>query len=149
MRHEQEREYNETILKDKECIRLENEKKENERFEEELAKIIKISTEMDIEMSIQKKKELLERHVVDENDKSNYQIKFKLKDFTILKKFNKNSTINDLRLFVDICIHENKIQIQNYNLVKNFPKEILSDLDVELDKTNLTRNFILYIENID
>ena len=149
LRQEQEREYNETVIKDRERIRLENEKKESERFEEELAQIMKMSAEMEIENSIKKKRFLLERHVVDENDKSNYQIKFKLKDFTILKKFNKNSTINDLRFFVDMYIHENKIPIENYDLVKNFPKEILSDLDLELCKSNLSRNCILYVENLD
>ena len=46
-------------------------------------------------------------------------------------------------------IHENKIPIENYDLVKNFPKEILSDLDLELCKSNLSRNCILYFENLD
>ena len=149
LRRDQELEYNETILKDKERMRVEEEKKENERFEEELAQIIKMSAEMEIENSIEKKKKSLERLVVDENDKNNYKIKFKLKDFTFLKQFNKNSTINDLRNFVDIYIHENNIKIQNYDLVTNFPKEILSDLELELSNTKLSKNCILYIENLD
>ena len=127
LRRDQELEYNETILKDKERMRVEEEKKENERFEEELAQIIKMSAEMEIENSIEKKKKSLERLVVDENDKNNYKIKFKLKDFTFL----------------------NNIKIQNYDLVTNFPKEILSDLELELSNTKLSKNCILYIENLD
>ena len=149
LRNEQEKEYMEAVERDKERIILENERKENERFEEELAYVLKMTTEMDIENSIEKKRKMLEQIVVDENDKNNYKIKFKLKDFTVLKHFNKNSTINDLRNFVDIYIYENNIKIQNYDLVTNFPKEILSELEMQLLDTNLSKNCILYIENLD
>ena len=139
----------ETVERDTERMRMDDEKKENERFEEELAYVLKMTTEMDIENSIEKKRKRLEQFVVDENDKNNYKIKFKLKDFTVLKHFNKNSTINDLRNFVDIYIYENNIKIQNYDLVTNFPKEMLSDLEMKLSDTKLSKNCILYIENLD
>lgn len=144
-----EKEYMETVERDTERMRMDDEKKENERFEEELAYVLKMTTEMDIENSIEKKRKRLEQFVVDENDKNNYKIKFKLKDFTVLKHFNKNSTINDLRNFVDIYIYENNIKIQNYDLVTNFPKEMLSDLEMKLSDTKLSKNCILYIENLD
>ena len=72
---------------------------------------------------------------------------------SILRRFLKESKLQNIRDYLDIYFYDNNIKIETYNIVLDFPKIIFTNT---IDTNNLklkdiinSKNIILYIENLD
>ena len=130
LRLEQEIEYQEAMLLD--TARLLKEKYEFEELENKRINILK-NTPI---------------------EKENYfNIKIKLpNNLTILHKFKEDSSIKNIRDYLDVYFFDNKIKIKNYILVVNKLEKIklsYEDKDTLISSLNMSNNFILFLENLD
>ena len=95
----------------------------------------------------------IERKKQIENMKNNehYTIKIKFSTDSIIKKFDISSNLSDIFNIIDIYIYENKLNINNYTMVLNFPKVIFTkeNKDTKLYELNLDKNFVLYVYDLD
>ena len=82
-----------------------------------------------------------------EEDENIYNIKIKLSNTTLIRKFKKNCTIEDIRDF--LYVYNDKTN--EYNLVLNSPfkKFTKEDVGIKIESLNLPKNFILFVENLD
>jgi hypothetical protein len=81
-----------------------------------------------------------------------FNIKIKLSNQTLIKKFSNKCKIKDIRDYLDVYFDDNKINIKNYNLVINqspIIKLSISDNNLNISALNLPNNFILFLENLD
>jgi hypothetical protein len=69
----------------------------------------------------------------------------------VKRKFQLESSLVDIRNFVDIYILDNEIKIENYDLVHNYPykKFTYRDNEIPLYSTFDQKSFTLYVENLD
>ena len=138
---EQEREYNETLLLDKKKFEnerlLKEQQIENERLRIDELKIKRLKV-VDSEPS--------------NNDTEYFTIKIKLPRQTLIRKFKSTSTVKDIREYLDIYFEDNKINIQNYNLVLNqspIRKLSVNDIGVAVSTLSSYNNFLLFVDNLD
>jgi hypothetical protein len=72
---------------------------------------------------------------------------------SILRRFLKDSNLQNIRDYLDIYFYDNNIKIESYNLVLDFPKIIFTDTkdtnNLKLKDVINKKNIILYIENLD
>ena len=141
LRQEQEREYNETLLLDKKKFEnerlLKEQQIENERLRIDELKIKRLKV-VDSEQS--------------NNDTEYFTIKIKLPRQTLIRKFKSTSTVKDIREYLDIYFEDNKINIQNYNLVLNqspIRKLSVNDIGVAVSTLSSYNNFLLFVDNLD
>jgi hypothetical protein len=135
---QQEEEYIETE-------RLDKEKMENNEF----LKVIQESKDYFIK---EKRESILKEP--DMTEEEIYFFKIKLPNGkSILRRFLKESKLQNIRDYLDIYFYDNNIKIESYNIVLDFPKIIFTDT---IDTNNLklkdvinSKNIILYIENLD
>ena len=133
---EQEQEYKETKRKD-----MEN----NENIE-----ILKAIEQSKISFITEKKRLITEEPDIKKEDI--YMFKIKLPSgLTITRRFSNYCKIKDIRNYIDVYLYENKIFIENYNLISNFPKVCfeIHDNDKILKDCISEKNTLLYINNLD
>jgi len=136
---EQQREYQEALIRDKEreekLRKEEREKEEKKQMEEALA----LSIQMEKDNALNTKKQRLPQDP--SLSLSPDQIKaspIKICEISIslppdgqriTRKFYVNNTLQSIRDWIDIYLHENEsnINTDTYELVTNFPKEVLND----------------------
>jgi Rad3-related DNA helicase len=137
LKEEQDEEYKKTMEMDIERIRLKNE-------EDEIKNIIELSKQM----YIQDKKNKIKEEPNESKD--NYNFQFKLPNNNRIKRiFDKDSTLIDIRNFLDIYFYENSLNIENYDLV-TFPKIIFKkNDDKKISEYNLQKNILFFIHNLD
>jgi hypothetical protein len=143
LRHQQELEFQETQRLDMQKIQETNEAL---FFEKEIEDAIKLS----IETEKNERKSKLQD--IDSIDISNcLKIKFKIPNSQFVNRnFHNESTFEDLRNFLDFYFFENKIEVESYNIVSNFPKKVFStDFNTSkiIDHISL-KNIVLYIAEI-
>ena len=129
LRIEQEYEFNEAMRMDKEKI-------ENKR------RLIE-----DIEI----KRINIQKNEPGDSDEY-FNIKIKLSNTTLIRKFKVNSNIKDIRDYLDVYFQDNNINIRNYNLVINqspIRKLLIDDNDISISSLKLSHSFILFLENLD
>lgn len=85
-----------------------------------------------------------------------FNIKFKLPNKDVIKKFKLNSKMVNIRDFLDVYFEDNKMSILNYNLVINqtpIRKIGINDNNMSISSLisslNLSNNFILFLEQLD
>ena len=81
-----------------------------------------------------------------------FNIKIKLSNITLTKKFKINSKLKDIRDYLDVYFEDNNININNYNLVINqspIRKLLIYDNDITIESLKLSNSFILFLENLD
>jgi len=135
LKHQQEEEYEFTRIQD---IKI--------REEQELEKAILESENIYLE---EKKKEL-ESEPEDRPD--NFKLKFKLPNGkTITRTFYLGTQLKNIRAYLKIYFHANKIGINNYSLVLNFPKKEFTEIENEMLLSDLVseKNILFYIKNLD
>ena len=135
IRREQEIEYEETVRADREIIE-----------KEEFAKSLELSI---IEFFKEKKKNILPEPL--ENEKF-YNIKIALPSgLKLVRKFGENVVLRNVRDYIDVHFYENKIKIQNYDLILNYPNKRLTiqDSNTSLESLNVPKSFILHIYDLD
>lgn len=138
LKMEQELEYEKTIIEDQQQQRLKDEEKE-------LFQIIEISKQFSIE---EKKNKILPESV----DEDCLNLKFKLPNGNDIKrKFNKTATINDIRNYLDIYFIDNKLKIENYNLILQYPRKkfTIKDYEIEINTITPEKSFIMILEILD
>jgi hypothetical protein len=129
LRIEQEYEFNEAMRMDKEKI-------ENKRRLIEEIEIKRINTE---------------KNETGDSDEY-FNIKIKLSNTSLIRKFKVNSNIKDIRDYLDVYFQDNNINIRNYNLVINqspIRKLLIDDNDISISSLKLSHSFILFLENLD
>ena len=129
LRIEQEYEFNEAMRMDKE-----NYDKKRRRIDDIENKRINLN-----------KSEPLE-------DEKYFNIKIKLSNLTLMRKFKYNSSIKNIRDYLDVYFEDNNININNYNLVINqspIRKLLIYDNDITIESLKLSNSFILFLENLD
>ena len=130
LRIDQEYEFNETMKLDIE--RLEKDNKRAEEIENKRLNSIKSEPT---------------------DDKEEYfNIKIKLSNRSLIRKFKYHSKIKDIRDYLDVYFEDNKINIKNYNLVINqssLRKLLIIDNNLTISSLKLSNNFILFLENLD
>lgn len=130
LRIEQEYEFNEAMRMDKENI-------ENKR------KIIE---------EIENKRINIKKNEVEDDSEEYFNIKIKLSNTTLIRKFKFNSKIRDIRDYLDVYFKDNNINIRNYNLVVNqspIRKLLIDDSNITISSLKLSHSFILFLENLD
>jgi len=134
---EQDEEYKLTMDKDIERIILKNEEKD-----------IKEAIELSKKLYIDAKKNKIKKEP--EKSVDVYNLHFKLPNNIRLKRyFHRDSTIDDIRNFLDIYFYDNNLQIENYELI-TFPKIIFKKEDnKKLYEYNLEKSILFYIYNLD
>jgi hypothetical protein len=140
--------YNDKKLEDDRNLKLEQEEEYNNIMRMDLERIRKEKERIeDIET---KRVNVIKNEPLD--DVKYFNIKFKLSNKDVLKKFKLNSTVKDIRDFLDVYFEDNKINIINYNLVVNqtpIRKITIDENHMVISSLNLTNNFILFLENLD
>ena len=85
-------------------------------------------------------------------DENNFiSLKFKLPNSILLtKKFYIDVKFKDLRNFLDCYILENKIVLENYIIVSNFPKKIydIESNSILLKDEYKEKNIVFYVSEI-
>jgi len=111
--------------------------------DKELQKIIEES----LDSYYSEKKNLIETK---DND-SYYTIKIKFQFDNIVQKFDMKSKISDIFNVIDVYIYEKKININNYNIILNFPKKVFTkeNKDIFLYELNLEQNFLLHVQDLE
>lgn len=134
LKQEQDIEYQNTLMQDR--LRIE---------ENEYKNILKMSLE---QFYIDKKNNLQKEPTESEC----YFIKIKIPNgSTLSRKFNLNSKIQDIRDYLDVYFYENKINVQNYNIVFVIPFKKLNTEYNNLfikDITNQNK-FMIHINDND
>ena len=117
---------------------LEQDTKINE--DKELQKIMKES----LDSYYNEKKKLIK-------NEGYYTVKIKFPQNITVHKFDINSKINDIFDVIDIYIYENKLNINNYNIILNFPKKIFTKENdgLFLHDISLEQNFLVHVQDID
>jgi len=137
LRDEQKEEYDRTVIEDERRLREIQEEKE-----------LELAIEMSRKMQIDDKR----KKISDEpsGDYFNIQILFP-SGRRVRRKFSDNSTLSDVRNFVDIYLIDNEIEIENYDLIYNFPYRKFTSIDNEytLNSVFIEKSFSLYIENLN
>ena len=66
-------------------------------------------------------------------------------------KFSIESTVQDVREYINLYIYENNIRISNYDLILNFPhrKITVEEKDLNIQSLSKAKNFILYLSDLD
>jgi hypothetical protein len=129
LRIEQEYEFNEAMRMDKE--KIENKRRLIEEIENKRINI--------------KKNE-------PEDSEEYFNIKIKLSNITLIRKFKFSSKIKDIRDYLDVYFEDNNINITNYNLVINqspIRKLLIDDNNITISSLKLSHSFILFLENLD
>lgn len=81
-----------------------------------------------------------------------FNIKIKLSNITLTKKFKINSKLKDIRDYLDVYFEDNNININNYNLVINktpLRRLLIDDNNILIESLKLSNSFILFLENLD
>ena len=137
LRDEQKEEYDRTVIEDERRMREIQEEKE-----------LELAIEMSRKMEIDDKR----RKIGDEPLCEYFNVQFFFPSGRrVRRKFSDNSTLSDVRNFIDIYLVDNKIKIENYDLVYNFPYRKFTSIDNEctLNSVFTEKSFSLYIENLD
>jgi hypothetical protein len=136
LKEQQEKEYYETLKIDEKIL-----KQKEKDIEDEIDK----ERNKKIEFEIKKNRVIL--NMPSEEDENIYNIKIKLSNTTLIRKFKKNCTIEDIRDF--LYVYNDKTN--EYNLVLNSPfkKFTKEDVGIKIESLNLPKNFILFVENLD
>lgn len=137
LKEEQEDEYSKAMNMDIQRMILQNEEKH-----------IKDTIELSKKMFIEEKKSKIKGEP--EESKENYIFQFKLPNNSRIKRiFHNNSTMLDIRNFLDVYFYENQIKIENYDLI-TFPKKIFNkDENNKLSEYNFEKNILFYIHDLD
>jgi len=133
LRREQEEDYQKTMEADRERLEYE--------------KILILSK--DKYFDDLKEKILLHTECLGENF---YSIKIQMPNGSKINgKFSIESTVQDVREYVNLYIHENGIHISNYDLILNFPHRKISseENDLSIQSLSKAKNFILYLSDLD
>lgn len=135
LKQEQETEYELTKFQD---LKL--------REEKELEKAILESEILFIE---EKKKEI---EIEPEYEEDSFKLKFKLPNGkTITRTFYSGTQLKHIRSYLKIYFYANKIPIEKYSLVLNFPKKEFTELENEMLLSDLVseKNILFYIKTLD
>jgi hypothetical protein len=137
LKEEQDEEYKKTMIMDMERIRLKDEN-------DEIKNVIEISKKMYIE---EKRNRIKEEPA---ESKNNYIFQFKLPNNNRIKRiFHNTSTLLDVRNFLDVYFYDNKITIENYDLII-FPKEVFNiDNLNKINEYNFEKNTLFFIHDLD
>ena len=129
LRREQEYEFNEAMRMDK------------EKYEKKTRRI----EEIEIKRIIIKENEPIE-------SEKYFNIKIKLPNITLRRKFKFNANLKDIRDYLDVYFEDNNINIKTYNLVINqspLRKLLIEDNNILIESLKLSNSFILFLENLD
>ena len=100
----------------------------------------------------EKRKSLLKEPDIKEDGVYSFKIKLS-NGKPILRRFSKDSKIQDIRDYLELYFYDNNISIESYNLVLNYPKIQFSNTkdhnDLNIKDAIYSKNIILYIENLD
>ena len=136
LREEQDLQFRETEIKDR------------ERLEQ-------IEFEKILEMSRQNYFEELKHSLKDdiEDDiKDCLNVKFQFPNgLKNIKKFRHDVKVKTIKNYIDVYIHENNLGIKNYNLVLNFPKIELDEdcYSYEIKEFTNSSNFVIYVQDLE
>ena len=128
LRREQEYEFNEAMRMDK------------EKYEKKTRRI----EEIEIKRIIIKENEPIE-------SEKYFNIKIKLPNITLTRKFKFNAILKDIRDYLDVYFEDNNINIKIYNLVINqspLRKLLIEDNNILIESLKLSNSFILFLENL-
>ena len=143
---EKEREKLDKVIKELEINRLiieEQDREYEEAKKKDQERINKIKIQEDNINNKRKKINSIELN------KEHYKIKIKLQSGDIILKCNKNQDILYIKDYLDVYFYDNKLKIENYNLIlpTKEGKLILKENE-KLEELDLPNNFLLYIENL-
>ena len=121
------------------------------RYQKDIEEALKISLKIERIEQVEKKKKEIELldSLIDENNF--ISLKFKLPNSILLtKKFYIDVKFKDLRNFLDCYILENKIVLENYIIVSNFPKKIydIESNSILLKDEYKEKNIVFYVSEI-
>ena len=137
VKDKQDEEYKKTMIMDMERMRLKDE-------QDEIKNVIEISKKMYIE---EKRNRIKEEP---EESKENYIFQFKLPNNNRIKRiFHNTSSLLDVRNFLDVYFYDNKITIENYDLII-FPKKVFNiDNLNKINEYNFEKNTLFFIHDLD
>ena len=143
-----EKNINNKKLEDDRNLKLEQEEEYNNIMRMDIERIHKEKERIEI---IENKRVNVIKNVPLDTDKF-FNIKIKLPNKDIIKKFKLTSKIADIRDFLDVYFEDNKMTILKYDLVINqtpIRKISINDSDMLISSLNLSSNFILFLEILD
>ena len=98
----------------------------------------------------------IKRIIIKENEpiesEKYFNIKIKLPNITLRRKFKFNANLKDIRDYLDVYFEDNNINIKTYNLVINqspLRKLLIEDNNILIESLKLSNSFILFLENLD
>lgn len=136
LKEQQEKEYYDSLKLDEEILKQKIKDKEE-----------KINKEKNKKQEFEDIKVKVIENMPFEEDENIYNIKIKLSKSTLIRKFKKNCTIEDIRNFLYVYIDK----INEYNLVLNSPfkKFTKEDNNIKIESLDLPKSFILFVEDLD
>ena len=154
LRISEERKELESFRKQEEKEKLEEDRKLRREQEEEFQKTMEADRER-LELSEDKYFEDLKEKISLNTTclgSDFYNIKIQMPNGTkINEKFSIESTVQDVREYINLYIYENNIRISNYDLILNFPhrKITVEEKDLNIQSLSKAKNFILYLSDLD
>lgn len=138
-----------------------NEKKEKEHLE--INRLLIEEQDREYEEAKKKDEERINRIKIQEDiinnkrkkissielNKDHYKIKIKLQSGNIILKCNKDNNISYIKDYLDVYFYDNKIKMENYNLIlPTKDGKLVVNENEKLEELNVPNNFLLYIENL-
>ena len=148
-RQEQDREFQETLLADQQ--------RENERIAKEKAeKEAKEAEENAIrEAEIQKQKYIDECKSMlspEPTKGASHSTRLRItlpRGTKIDRRFAKTDQIKHVKAFLSIWFHENNVEIERFELSRNYPKKTFTDEEISLEDGGLSPMAVLMVQDLD
>ncbi|KAJ8612823.1 hypothetical protein CTAYLR_002050 [Chrysophaeum taylorii] len=158
LRHEQDREFEESLEADRrkaEAARLEREREEAEalRARDQAEREARLAEEkrLDAQRSTDRKRARLGDEPPSGGSSKTARVRVQLPNGAkVDRRFLATHTVQHLRDFIDLYLQDNNLPITDYSLATNYPRRVLSDdvLDHTLDRAELN-NKVVYVQDLE
>ena len=159
LQEQQDFAYNESLRLDREREeRMKREADERARVAEEAeeAKALQEAMEMSKQLTKEENYRIAKERLLEEPAAGSEcaRLVLKLPDGSrVIRRFPRLATLQNVRDFVNITVHQKQLNITNYTLNSNFPKKTFGedeeDLNVNLSESGLYPEATLFVHNLD